>query len=308
MFHYVYSLPAHENVAVLIDQIKNINRFNKHYTICIVLHLSKRFDISDSEWMEIAAQPNVIINPERLFTGLMNGSVFEAHLSNISLLYSRDIDFGHIIFLASNLMFVRPMWNLRSDFIESSRDVLLHKGWLQAWMAVRDKNINNYKIYGCQIEGLFISKPLLDKMFPYLKSISYKQNYIRKNIESRNAFFVKIIRYLRKKRFNYWVKTNYPLQPIRWFTFSHFSFARIAYATDEVYFATIANLFEDQFVFSGKELSFQDWGNSIIVTKSSVDWLRSDENKEFVCTKRVDRIYDDPIRVYIRELPDNLPE
>ena len=304
MFQYVYSLPAHENVAVLIDQIANINRFNKQYTICIVVHLSKRFDVSASQWEEIAAQPNVLINPERLLTGLMNGSVFEAHFSNISLLYSKDMEFGHIIFLASNMMFIRPMWELKTDFIGSSHDAVLHKGWFQAWMAVRDKNINRYKIYGCQIEGLFISRPLLDKMFPYLKSISFKDNFIRKTIERRNAFCVKLIRYLRKIRFQFWVKTNYPLKPIRWLTLSHFSFARIAYATDEVYFTTIAHLFQDQFIFEGKELCFLDWKNGCIVTKDSIQWLRSSKNTNYVCTKRVDRQIDDPIRVYIRELPD----
>ena len=143
-------------------------------------------------------------------------------------------------------------------------------------------------------------------MFPYLKLISHKELFTDPKSLKRNNFYVKLIRQLRKYRFKKWVKTNYPLKPIRYFTFSHFSFARIAYATEEVYFSTIARLFEKEFKFNGIEISFQDWENSSIVTKDSVDWLRSSDNTAYVCTKRVDRIYDDPVRVYIRNLPDDI--
>jgi hypothetical protein len=306
MITFAYSLAAHEKTNVLIDQINNINRYNKKFKILIIIHLSKIFEFTDVDFEEISKQPNVLVNTERLITGFMDGSLYEAHLSNINYLYSKKLNFGHIIFLASNLMFVRQMWELKSDFIGSSHDAISHKGWFQAWMAVRDKNINKYHIYGCQIEGLFISKRLLDKMLPYLQSISNKNIFVDPKIVKRNSFWTKVIRQLRKIRFKKWVKTNYHLKPIQFFTFSHLRFARVAYATEEVYFATIARLFEDQFIFSGKELSFQDWKNSIVVTKNSVDWLRSSANSDYVCTKRVDRIYDDPIRVYIRELPEDI--
>jgi hypothetical protein len=306
MIDYVYSLPAHEKPQVLIDQILNLNKFNKHFSILIVIHLSQRFNLTDDEMQSIANQPNVLLNPERLITGFMDGSLYEAHLSNISFLYSNQIQFGHIIFIASNMMFVRQMKKITSDFIGSSHDAITHRGWFQAWMAVRDNNINKFQLYGCQIEGLFISNTLLDKMLPYLKSISQKELFIDPASLKRNTFYVKLIRQLRKYRFQHWVKTNYALKPIRHFTFSHFSFARIAYATEEVYFSTIARLFEKEFTFNGKEISFQDWENSNIVTVQSINWLRSDENKNYVCTKRVDRVYDDPIRVYIRNLSNDV--
>lgn len=306
MISFAYSLAAHEKPNVLIDQIQNINRYNKKFSIIIVLHLSKIFELNDVDLKEISSQPNVIVNPERLITGFMDGSLYEAHLSNINLIYSKKINFGHIIFLASNLMFVRQMWEIKSDFVGSSHDAIKHKGWFQAWMAVRDKNINKFHLFGCQIEGLFVSKRLLDIMMPHLLSISNKKLFTNFNTVKRNAFWTKIIRQWRKYRYKKWVRTNYPLKPIHCFTFSHLPFARIAYATEEIYFSTIAHLYESQFIFSGKELSFQDWENSIIVTKNSVDWLRSSANTAYVCTKRVDRIYDDPVRVYIRSLPDDI--
>jgi hypothetical protein len=287
MIDYVYSLPAHEKPQVLIDQIQNINKFNKNFTILIVIHLSQRFNLSDEELKCIASQPNVLVNPERLITGFMDGSLYEAHLSNISTLYSKQIPFGHIIFIASNMMFVRQMKKITSDFIGSSHDAVTHKGWFQAWMAVRDKNVNRFHLYGCQIEGLFISKKLLDKMLPFLKAISQKELFLNPEALQRNTFFVKLIRQLRKFRFNKWVKKNYPLKPIRHFTFSHLSFARIAYATEEVYFSTIARLFETEITFGGKEISFQDWKNSNIVTEESINWLRSDKNEHYVCTKHL---------------------
>jgi hypothetical protein len=251
----------------------------------------------------LAALPNVLINPERLLTGFMDGSLYEAHLSNISFVYSQQIEFGHIIFLASNLMFVQQMFELKSDFIGSSHDAILHKGWYQGWMAIRDSNINKFHLYGCQIEGLFISKALFDKMLPYLKTISYKQLFTSSDLVKRNSFWAKVFRQFRKKRFSRWVKTDYPLKPKRWLTFGIFPFARIAYATEEVYFSTIARLFEKEFTFSGKEISFQDWENANIVTVESITWLRESRQTNYVCTKRVDRVYDDVIRTYIRNLP-----
>jgi hypothetical protein len=303
MVHFIYSLPAHEKFEVLVDQINNTNKFNGRFSIRIVLHLSQRFVLSANEIEMLAALPNVLINPERLLTGFMDGSLYEAHLSNISFVYSQQIEFGHIIFLASNLMFVKQMFALKSDFIGSSHDAILHKGWYQGWMAIRDSNINKFHLYGCQIEGLFISKALFDKMLPYLKTISYKQLFTSSDVVKRNSFWAKVFRQFRKKRFSKWVKTDYPLKPKRWLSFGIFPFARIAYATEEVYFSTIARLFEKEFVFSGKEISFQDWKNSIIVTIESVTWLRESGQTDYVCTKRIDRVYDDVIRTYIRNLP-----
>ena len=303
MIDFIYSLPAHEKIEVLVDQINNTNKFNSQFSIRIVLHLSQRFVLSTSKIEMLAALPNVLINPERLLTGFMDGSLYEAHLSNISFVYSQQFEFGHIIFLASNLMFVKQMFALKSDFIGSSHDAILHKGWYQGWMAMRDSNVNHFHLYGCQIEGLYISKALLNKMLPYLKEISYKNLFTIPEIVNRNLFFTKLIRQFRKKRFNKWVKTDYLLRPKKWLTFGIFPFARIAYATEEVYFSTIARLFENEFIFCGKEISFQNWKNQNIVTIESVNWLRESGQTDFFCTKRVDRVYDDPIRTYIRNLP-----
>ena len=306
MISFAYSLAAHEKPTVLIDQIQNINRFNKNYSILIILHLSKIFELTEDELNDISSQPNVLLNPERLITGYMDGSLYEAHLSNINFFYTKEIEFGHIIFLASNMMFVRQMIKLHSDFIGNSHDAILHKGWFQAWMAVRDNNINKFHLYGCQIEGLFISKRLLDNMLAHLRSISYKKLFKSQTVIKRNAFLNKIIRQWRKFRFKKWVNTNYLLQPIQFFTLSQLPFAKIAYATEEVYFPTIAKLFQDQFIFKGSVLSYQNWEKSSIVTRDSIAWLRSSANNDYVCTKRIDRNYDDPIRVHIRELSDDI--
>jgi hypothetical protein len=303
MVHFIYSLPAHEKIEVLVDQINNTNKFNSRFSIQIVLHLSHRFVLSTSEIEMLATLPNVLINPERLLTGFMDGSLYEAHLSNITFVFSQQIEFGHIIFLASNMMFVKQMFGLKSDFIGSSHDAILHKGWYQGWMAIRDSNINHFHLYGCQIEGLFISGALLVKMYPYLKKISYKHLFTNSDVVKRNSFWAKVFRQFRKKRFSKWANTDYPLKPKKWLTFGILPFARIAYATEEVYFSTIAKLFEKEFVFSRKEISFQDWKNSNIVSIESVIWLRDTGQTDYVCTKRVDRVYDDPIRTYIRNLP-----
>ncbi len=303
MVHIIYSLPAHEKVEVLADQIENINKYNSHLSIQIVIHLSQRFVLTSDELESLTTMPNVLINPERLLTGFMDGSLYEAHFSNISFLYTQSIEFGHIVFLASNLLFVKQMYPLKSDFIGSSHDAILHKGWYQGWMAVRDSNINHFHLYGCQIEGLYISKALLDRMFPLLQKVSFKHLFTKSDVVKRNSFWAKVFRQFRKKRFNKWVKTDYPLKPKKWLTFGILPFARIAYATEEVYFATIARLFEKDFLFSGKEISFQDWKNGNVVTIESVTWIRESGQTDFFCTKRVDRVYDDPIRTYIRNLP-----
>jgi hypothetical protein len=304
MIDIVYSLPVHENREVVIDQINNINKYNKHLTIKIVLHLSQRFYLTNDEITSITNLSNVLVNQERLITGYIDGSLFEAHLSNINCIYQNKLEFDHIVFLSSNMMFIRQMWKLESDFIGTSFEAIEHRGWSQGWMASRDRGINNFPLFGCQIEGLFISKRLLDKMLVNLNRISHK--YLFKNIwiVKLNEQIVKVIRQFRKYRIRRWAVGKNNLSIIRFFTFSMYQPARIAYATEEVYFPTIAKLYESQFRFSGKELSFQDWLNKFILTTEDIDLLSSNSSQIYSCTKRVDRIYNDPIRTYIRNLPE----
>jgi len=303
MIDIVYSLPLHENLEVVIDQINNINKYNEHLTIKIVLHLSQKFNLTHDNIASIANQSNVLINPERLITGYIDGSLFEAHLSNINYTYQNQIKFSHIIFLSSNMMFIKQMWKLESDFISTSFEAIKHRGWSQSWMANRDNGINCYPLFGCQIEGLYISKRLLDKMLLNLNSISHNYLFKYKWLVKVNEQLVKIFRQFRKYRIKRWTEGKTNLSTIRFFTVSLYSPARIAYATEEVYFPTIAKLYESKFNFSGKELSYQDWLNKFIITTEIIDWLRSDSNNVYSCVKRIDRIYNDPIRTYIRNLP-----
>ncbi|MBQ2993025.1 MAG: hypothetical protein IJE21_03920 [Alistipes sp.] len=75
MLKLLFSIPVHERLEVVVDQIINIQSLNKDAGV--VLHLSlgyedKNSDLSLSEFEQLITQyKNVYINPNRVRTGIM---------------------------------------------------------------------------------------------------------------------------------------------------------------------------------------------------------------------------------------------
>lgn len=186
MKHYslLFSIPVHERLDVVVDQIFNILHFNP--SSAIVLHLSQKFDydnspLSKQDFVSIVSQfPGVLINPESLRTNLLD--IIQVHLSNFGYA-SSVIDFDYFCMSASNELFIRKGLSERIcayDAAVGRIDVNDHMGWYweQAQPSLQDPSIKQMfantgwtNIYGSQIEGTFYRKDLFLEMKTLIEAV-----------------------------------------------------------------------------------------------------------------------------------------
>lgn len=98
----IISIPVHERPDVILDQIANINRFFPEADI--VLHVSAAY-FEKYEIKPIMGQRGVFINPEHMKTGW--GNIFLTHVSNFEYIESLGYDYDYFVFHSSNDMYVR---------------------------------------------------------------------------------------------------------------------------------------------------------------------------------------------------------
>ncbi|GEM_PF-2107364 len=112
----VFSVPAHEGVAVIQDQIANLRRFVPGSQV--VLHLSEGFyylqkrgvPVRSAPWMRLStipglrAMPGVFVNDARMRTEW--GNILHTHLSNFRYA-DRHLDFDYFVLLSSSCLLVR---------------------------------------------------------------------------------------------------------------------------------------------------------------------------------------------------------
>ena len=107
-YNIVFSIPIHEKLEVVIDQIINFFYFNQN--CAIVFHISQGFNYKQSglsleEFKERIAQiGNVYINPESVRTG--RDDIIQAHLSNFKFVYS-FLEFDFFSLCASNELLLK---------------------------------------------------------------------------------------------------------------------------------------------------------------------------------------------------------
>lgn len=141
MYDIVFSIPVHEKLDVVLDQIYNINFFNKN--CAVVLHISQTFNYEGSlltreKFDKIVAQlGNVYINPDSLRTGAFD--IIQAHISNFYYMNQTE-DFLYFSMLSSNELFIKPgLFSHISDYdcgIETNRRAKENMHWPQAACAV----------------------------------------------------------------------------------------------------------------------------------------------------------------------------
>jgi hypothetical protein len=93
------TLLVHESNECIIDLIDNINKFVEDPII--VLHVNPEFTS-----FEIPKYNNVYINPER-FIFILYDTIIGHHYSNINYILSLGITFEYVIFMSSNVLFIR---------------------------------------------------------------------------------------------------------------------------------------------------------------------------------------------------------
>lgn len=167
----MFSLLVHEEPDVILDQIVNLNYFNKD--CAIVLHLNPKFDIKKYDYTEeeftakIQSFGNVFINPHQVVVG--KDDIIQAHISNFECI--KNIEFQYFYFIASNELFIKPgVFDFISQFEYGCED-LLKENWHYFDLMKRDPDLkkiiskNNISHYSySQIEGSFYKKEIFLQM------------------------------------------------------------------------------------------------------------------------------------------------
>lgn len=100
------SLPVHESLDCVVDQAKNLSAFAPEAVP--VFHVSKQapFTVRELEDLLASANPNAIVNSERLDTGWADGSMMRVHTSNFNYADSL-VQMAYFALDASNTLLVR---------------------------------------------------------------------------------------------------------------------------------------------------------------------------------------------------------
>ena len=185
----LFSVPVHESPETVIDLICNLNHFNPGCGI--VIHISRQFNFS-SEWMDedrflnaLGGFDNVIVNPDRLRTGLED--IIQCHVSNCQYA-AEHFDFEYIVFAASNELYVRNGLydHIRHyDYGPAGFEAKISDDWRQIKLAYQDEEFLNFlkakgieKMFGGQIEGSFYKAEILLKCCELISSF-YDHNRMK---------------------------------------------------------------------------------------------------------------------------------
>jgi len=294
----LFSILVHEKLEIVVDQVNNFKKFNPKSLI--IIHLSKSFRCQiESLIYELERMDNVYLNPISLDTGIGDNSQLFGHIGNIRYALEKSLNFDYISLHASNDMFVCEGLDLylRNFEVGSSNfQIIKKKNWIQGKAALKDKVLLNIlkdnsktveDLRGSQVEGLFMSENIV------IKVIDIFDKY---NISSNLSLIGRLIKKMFKSR--YLKKIIIILNP------SYF------YAKEEVYFATIINLFAHKI---GQPYVYVNWANNLnidvedIIAIRNSDWSflyhklneNSNSKRVFYAVKRVQRDVNDPIRQYI---------
>lgn len=171
----MFSIPVHEKLEVVVDQICNFISLN---TDCgIVLHFSQDFNYVDSsinreEFNYIIKKiGNIYINPESVRTGPYD--IIQSHISNYK--YVKKItNFQYYCMCASNELFIKPgLYDYIRDYdcgVDMTNNTDTNTIWKAGKFAHRDASLKNIlseiggdgKIMGSQVEGTFYSEELFN--------------------------------------------------------------------------------------------------------------------------------------------------
>lgn len=294
------SVPVHENMEVVFDQIANIRYFVPESII--VIHVSRQFTgwngygISDLKRLD-----NVEINPTRMNTSLLAGVQCDLHLSNFRYIDSiENIDYFNLH--SSNELFIsHGVKDYVLGYDAGFFDTKLSRtsAWKYSNQALNDRILLDIMrkhgidtVLLSQIEGSFYKS----KTFRGLSDILHAEGGRALVVNSLlgSPTLQKIPRLTRNIRRVYNRLT--PKAPL--------------YPREEVYFPTIASRLE---LRKGYPYCYSNWGNNLRLSIEEIDAcvnkdvsrltdVEKSSGRRFFTVKRVPRTMDDPIRVYIRGL------
>lgn len=270
MYNLMFSIPIHEKLECVIDQILNIRSLNPNSAI--VLHISENFNyhnslISREKFERITEElGGVIINPISVRTGSYD--IIQAHVENFN--YVKDkVDFKFYCMCASNELFIKKgLYEHIKDYdcgFDLHNDTDLNDTWQAGIQAHKDNELNEIlheihgrKIMGSQIEGSFYCKSLFSQI----------SDLITRHYDWRKM--------------------------------------RVAYAREEVYFSTIAYSLmkkENIRVLDRGMFTWVPWKRKYTMNARlrEISYLINRDTQYF-SVKRVERNINDCDRAYIRQL------
>lgn len=306
------SIPVHEQMEVVCDQIRNINYFVQNPKI--VLHISRQFK-DFNENMIIDEFDNVHINPVRFFTSLYTPVLSLIHVSNYLFLNEvEDIDYFSLN--SSNELFIKrnvEKYIQKFDAGVSQIIVSLNTEWIHGKQALKDKKLtemrikyNIHNIYGSQIEGSFYTRKIFLEIAEIIKNEFDYKHGVHELLLFDFPILKKYISYSSRAILN--------------------KFSHKIYSTEEVYFPTLAS---NKVKRIGHPYCYLNWKNNLALTIKEIKLIKlnkislsvekgkesnlflslsAEKGKEsnFFSVKRVPRIMDDEIRRYIRSHTRNL--
>jgi hypothetical protein len=303
----LFSIPVHEQPAVIVNQVENFTFFNPGCQI--VLHVSAWMpenEVNDLR-QSLAAHPNVHINETRLWSGYADGSQMKMHVVNCEYAQKLGIPYDYFCIHASNDMFVRSgledyiktfdiggfFFGLRPD---TSGYVHLVRAQSDRLLKKMMKKYGITTIIGGQIEGTFYRKPIMETVAGRIRRDAfYEIPGIYAQATSRS-----LTKLVERKASRYLIrKLNKGL----------------LYAKEEIYFATLSQ--DMAKTCAPYSYVYMNWFVNLKVTEDDVNNIRSHnyagldylrnipvpaEQLNFFSVKRVDRKINDPIRQYITGL------
>lgn len=266
----LFSIPVHEKLEVVLDQVINIQTLNPG--CCTVLHLSPVFDYEHSKLSldeftgVINTMGGVILNPVSVRTGFFD--IIQAHIANFNYA-STVIDFDYIALLASNEMFVKPgLYDYMKNY-DAGVDYCI--------IPTNTKT----RIGKCAFKD-----PDLHKMLDELKTTDICRSQIEGSFYRKDIFkeMCAVIN--------------------RYFDYRRLSKDDL-YAREEVYFSAVFwGLYKNNTgisVATKGMFTYMRWDRLTLSVNLSEVKKESENDSNFFCVKRVARKINDPIRIFLRQ-------
>lgn len=320
----VVSIPVHEKPDVINDLIENIKTYIEHPII--VLHISAGFYKNYNE-NEIHLDSDTYINPMHLQTTW--GNIFQTHVSNFQFIKNL-VDFDYFLMQASNDMFVKKGIEKYIEQFDAGVDCRIlwqhDSKWWPCSCAYEDATLQKImryigvtRILGSQVEGSFYRKAIFEYVANTIDSLITQEDCRKFNLYGREEIYYPTIA---SKIMDYG-RCGYPT------TFSEVHrFDRWIWEIRtimEKFYKFGLKMFISQNLLNRMEGKVNQWlfdTRWYKLTKRDINAIICDDQKylmkneslndypgyweindgHYYSVKRVPRNYDDPIRVYIRNL------
>ena len=282
------SVAVHENIFVVEDIIRNL----KYYLSDPVIILHARHDIYHDVEKLVKDFDDVILNPQSLLTGFMDGSLFFVHFSNLKYVLDNTIDFQYFLPFGSNQLFIKsglekyianfqcsaPQIRIKSDLYQCAQYT---KFYYDSNFDFLDKNT----VAKAAPEGHFYHVDLIKKMIDTPEYLEVFNNFI--HIYETEKGLIK------RKWISKLVQAFYRAKLLFLFPKKYLIFT---YALEEIIFPNLCRDVE----LMGKNYCFINWEKNLAVTQSDITELLTKD--DFFAVKRVSRDIKDPVRVFIKEI------